>query len=102
MEQRSRTQAEASELAAQPACRGHETRHCPHNTEDYEGDRAQERDENDGGGDDEDDRDDSEGKRREWGQGQGLSEWEHGREIQEEGEDNHASQPEEEEEEEKG
>lgn len=89
MEQHSQSQPEASEVAGQPRCRGHEIRHCQHNTEDYEDDKEQERDGNDGG-DDEDDSDDSEWKRHGWGQGQG-SEWEHGKEIPGEGEDKHAS-----------
>ena len=89
MEQHNQSQPEASELAARP-CPGHEIRHCRHNTEDYEGDKAQEHDGNDGGDDDDDDSDDSEEKPHELGQGQG-SEWEHGREIPGEGEDKHAS-----------
>lgn len=79
----------ASEVAAQ-RCRAHGIHHYRHNTEDYEGDKAQEHDGNDGGGGDEGDSDDdSEWKRHEWGRGQG-SEWEHGREIPGEGEDKHA------------
>lgn len=89
MEQHNRTQPEASEVVAQLRL-AHETHRYRHNTEGYEGDKAQEHDGNDGGGGDGDDNDDSEQKPHEWVRAQD-SEWEHGRENPADAEDKHAA-----------